>query len=77
MAKDPHIYRNFGSFSGGLSDDAYFSQKGQFQYSEGIDIRRFPRFAQLQRKNTALFSTTNLVYCTIGESANGNTFFCE
>lgn len=52
-----HVY----NFSGGLSDDAYYVAPGQFPSGYGVDVRRYPRFVQLQRKqNSTLALGTSL-----------------
>lgn len=47
-----HVY----NLSGGLSDDAYYVAPGQFPSGYGVDVRRYPRFVQLQRKQDSTIS---------------------
>ena len=68
--------RNWNSFMGGLSDDSYVVAQGQYPYGFGVDIRRFPRFAQLQRKQSATVGTLGLGQSAILTST-GNLFICD
>lgn len=67
-----HVY----NFSGGLSDDAYYVAPGQFPSGYGVDVRRYPRFVQLQRKQDSTLSFSGLaisaLYKNPGLGGTGN-----